>query len=143
MDILNESSDIVSKIKKEAKFIRLNLKQKGDVFVANSSTKMTVKKDIRVQTLDFDETFKLEDYKQAMNVMKNALKDLYESEELITESMDAEKVLRDNKFKIKSVHGTKFGTEFIMAKQYEEEDIKKVLSKYTLKFDGKSIFVIS
>jgi hypothetical protein len=60
----------------------------------------------------------------------------------LNEGKSAEEILRDNNFKIKSVHGTKFGTEYVMAKQYEEKDIKDVLGDFDLKFDGKSIFVI-
>lgn len=59
----------------------------------------------------------------------------------LAEAMDAEKILR-TKFKIKSVHGTKFGTEFIMAKKYDEDEIKNLLTDYQVKFDGKSVFVI-
>ena len=54
-----------------------------------------------------------------------------------------ENILRDNNFKIKSIHGTKFGTEFLMAKQYPKDDIKKILKDYTLKFNDQSIFVIT
>jgi len=37
----------------------------------------------------------------------------------------------------------KFGTEFLMAKQYPKDDIKKILKDYTLKFNDQSIFVIT
>ncbi len=53
-----------------------------------------------------------------------------------------EKILRSHGFKIKLVAPTKFGTQVDFAKKYEEEDIKKVLKGYTLKFDGKSVFII-
>lgn len=51
-------------------------------------------------------------------------------------------ILRDGGIKIKSTHGTKFGTEFVLAKHYDEEQIKTLLSGYDLKFDGNSVFVI-
>jgi len=63
--------------------------------------------------------------------------------ETVQESDDSvEKILRKEGFKIKSVYGTKFGTEFIMFKKFNEEEVQELLKKYTLKFDGKSIFVV-
>lgn len=60
----------------------------------------------------------------------------------INEVKSAEDLLRSNSIKIKSVHGTKFGTEFVLAKKYDEKEIKDILSDFTLKFDDKSVFVI-
>jgi len=53
-----------------------------------------------------------------------------------------EDLLRNNNFKIKNIFPTKFGTEYVMAKEYDKDDIKAVLNGFTLKFDDKSIFVV-
>lgn len=78
------------------------------------------------------------------NDVKNAKKglELIKKFKYSLNEASAEESLRKANFKIKSVHGTKFGTEFVMAKQYKEDEITDVLKNYTVKFDGKSIFVI-
>jgi len=52
-----------------------------------------------------------------------------------------ENVLLKNNIKIKSKFETKFGTEFKLAKKYDEDDIKKILKNYKVSFDDDSIFV--
>ena len=61
----------------------------------------------------------------------------------LKEAEKADEILRRNNFKIKSTFSTKFGTEYLMAKKYDEEDIKKVLKDFNIKFDDKSIFVVN
>jgi len=65
------------------------------------------------------------------------------SSDIATVDSKPDEILRSNKFKIKNIYGTKFGTEYVMAKKYDEEEIKSALKDYKLKFDGKSIFVIN
>lgn len=52
-----------------------------------------------------------------------------------------EDVLIKNHIKIKSKFETKFGTEFKLAKKYNNDDIQKILKNYKVSFDGDSIFV--
>jgi len=64
-----------------------------------------------------------------------------EKNEKTQDSKDPEEILRKNNFKIKKKYGTKFGTEFVMAKEYPHEDIKKALKGFKLIFDENSVFV--
>jgi hypothetical protein len=59
----------------------------------------------------------------------------------ITETGKAEDVLRSNGFKIKLITPTKFGTQIDLAKNYEKEEIEKVLKDFKFKMSGRSIFV--
>ena len=61
----------------------------------------------------------------------------------IEEKKSAEEILRGNNFKIKSIFGTKFGTEYLMAKKYDEDKIKELLSDFKIKIDDNSIFVVN
>ena len=58
----------------------------------------------------------------------------------LKESSNVEDIIRKN-FKIKSIFGTKFGTEYLLAKTYKKEDIDKILKDFPHKIDGKSIFI--
>lgn len=60
----------------------------------------------------------------------------------ITEEKEPEEVLKAANIKIKSKFGTKFGTEFILAKEYPQNELEKVLTDFNVKYDGKSIFVM-
>jgi len=80
---------------------------------------------------------RLKELKKTVSEPKSLPKGYYkESKE------SAEELLRTNGFKIKSVFGTSFGTEYVMAKKYDEDDIKEILKDFTLKFNDKSVFVI-
>jgi len=59
--------------------------------------------------------------------------DIHESKE--------EDLLIKNNIKIKKKFSTKFGTEFILMKKYDEDEIKKILKGKRVSFDGNSIFV--
>ena len=78
----------------------------------------------------------VEDAKKGLEMIKKFSSALNESNDT------PEKILRSHGYKIKLVAPTKFGTQIDFAKKYEDADIKKVLKGFTLKFDGKSVFVI-
>ena len=59
----------------------------------------------------------------------------------ISESADAEGLLIKNNIKIKSKFSTKFGTEFVLFKTPDEDEIRKILKDYRVTFYGNSIFV--
>lgn len=63
-------------------------------------------------------------------------KTIVEKEESPTE------ILRGAGFKIKLVTPTSFGTQIDFAKQYDDEDITKVLSGFNIKIKNKSVFII-
>lgn len=69
-------------------------------------------------------------------------------DEAIQKSIDekkeqtADELLRDADIKIKLVTKTSFGQQIDLAKQYDEEKIKEILKDFTIKFKGKSIFVV-
>jgi len=54
----------------------------------------------------------------------------------------AEQLLRKENIKIKNIFKTKFGIEFLLAKQYPEQTIKNILTGYSLRFDEKSVFIV-
>ncbi len=68
--------------------------------------------------------------------------------ELITEATKTpEEVLRANNIKIKLITPTSFGTQITFARKYDQEKIKKLLTKndkkVNLKFKGdKDIFIV-
>lgn len=51
-------------------------------------------------------------------------------------------ILRRAGFKIKLVTATSFGTQIDFVKQYDEDEIRTVLTDYAIKFKGNSIFII-
>jgi hypothetical protein len=53
-----------------------------------------------------------------------------------------EGILRGNGFKIKLITPTAFGTQIDLARKYDEEEIKKVLSNFNFKMKNQSIFII-
>jgi hypothetical protein len=59
----------------------------------------------------------------------------------IVEKTDAETLLGKANIKIKSKFETKFGSEFVLAKKYPEDEVKKALDGHRVTFDGTSIFV--
>jgi len=145
--ILKESNkeitddNIFELIQKESDFTRARIKIKKDKIKVPGAEMFVGNDKISVTSPEGDKDFSYKDYKKAINFIKNVQKDLYESkpEDVID---TPETILRRNNFKIKSVHGTKFGTEFIFAKQYEDKDIQEILKDFKLKFDGKSVFVV-
>jgi len=66
------------------------------------------------------------------------------------DSNTAEKLLRNAGFKIKLVTPTSFGTQIEFFKQYDADELKKILSTngttstddITIKIKGKSVFII-
>lgn len=58
-------------------------------------------------------------------------------------SQSPEDVLRNADIKIKNIIPTNFGTEIILAKRYDENDIKKILAKFNIKIKQNSVFVES
>jgi len=66
---------------------------------------------------------------------------IVEKEDVELNENEYEDVLLKNNIKIKSKLETKFGTEFKLAKKYDQDDIKDILKKYKVSFDGDSIFV--
>lgn len=79
-----------------------------------------------------------------MNTVKDVVDvDTSNHEDDIFESYgkDAETVLIKNNIKIKQKFSTKFGTEFVLAKKYDESGLKDILKDFKVTFDDKSIFV--
>jgi hypothetical protein len=79
----------------------------------------------------------------------------YDKKEVVDESVDVntlveaddsdnavEDILRKNKYKIKEVIKTAFGVQIDLAKAYDEDEIKELLSDHSVKIKGKSIFVV-
>lgn len=80
----------------------------------------------------------------------------YDKKEVIEENVDivdtlveaddsdnaVEDILRKNKYKIKEVIKTAFGVQIDLAKAYDEDEIKELLSDHSVKIKGKSIFVV-
>jgi len=63
-------------------------------------------------------------------------------DEIVEKEKEPEEILRGNGFKIKLVTGTAFGKQIDFAKKYDEDEIKEVLKDYTVKFKGKSVFIV-
>lgn len=55
---------------------------------------------------------------------------------------DPGKLLRKAGLKIKLTAGTAFGTQYTMAKKYDEDEIKDVLKGFNIKIKGNDIFVV-
>ena len=78
---------------------------------------------------------------------KDMIKKEIKMEEKITivetakKDSSAEDILRNGGFKIRSIFGTKFGTEFLLMKKYPEKDIKEILKDFTIRIDAESVFV--
>lgn len=54
---------------------------------------------------------------------------------------DPEDILIKNNIKIKKKYGTKFGTEFELAKTYDKDKLNKILKSFDIMIDGNSVFV--
>lgn len=65
-----------------------------------------------------------------------------ENTALIEKEKKPEEVLRQNDIKIKLITRTAFGIQIDLAKAYEEEKIKQVLSDFNVKIRDKSIFIV-
>ncbi len=61
----------------------------------------------------------------------------------IKSKITPEKILRKNDVKIKLINPTSFGTEIILAKHYDEKQIKSILKDYNIKIKNNNIFVIA
>ena len=60
-----------------------------------------------------------------------------------SEKKEPQEVLRGAGFKIKMITPTAFGTQIDFAKRYDADDIKDILSDYTIKIKDKSVFIIN
>ena len=58
------------------------------------------------------------------------------------EKKKPEELLRSNGIKIRLVTPTSFGTQFDLAKIYDEDELKDLLKDYTIKIKGKSLFIV-
>ena len=87
----------------------------------------------------------LKRYQDSNHLQADRLKKLGAGKKVLKEEdlneNEYEDILIKNHIKIKSKFETKFGTEFQLAKKYDEEDIKKALKSFKVTFDGNSIFV--
>jgi hypothetical protein len=72
--------------------------------------------------------------------LKKSNKPLKENTMDINENVYEDILIKHN-IKIKSKFETKFGTEFQLAKKYDEDNIRHILNGYKVTFDGNSIFV--
>jgi len=64
--------------------------------------------------------------------------------ELINEvESTPEEILRKNKFKIKMVTPTSFGTQIEFAKVYDKDDLEEILKDFTIKIKNKSVFIVN
>lgn len=63
-------------------------------------------------------------------------------ERIQEEEKNPQEILRGAGFKIKLVTSTSFGTQIDFAKQYDEEKIKDILSDFSIKIKGKSVFIV-
>ena len=61
---------------------------------------------------------------------------------IIAENKKAEEIIRAEGYKIKLVTKTAFGTQIDLAKKYDEEDIRKVLKDFNIKFKNNSLFIV-
>jgi hypothetical protein len=65
-----------------------------------------------------------------------------ESGKLYEKTETPEELLRKADIKIKLVTPTAFGTQFDLAKKYDEEEIKEILKDFDIKIKNKSVFII-
>lgn len=56
---------------------------------------------------------------------------------------EAESVLIKNNIKIKNTFKTKFGTEFVLSKKYQEKELRDILKGFTITIVDNSVFVSS
>jgi hypothetical protein len=82
----------------------------------------------------------LKRYQDSNHIHSSKIKKTLKEDNKLNENV-FEDILIKNHIKIKSKFETKFGTEFQLAKKYDEEEIKKILTGYKVTFDGNSIFV--
>lgn len=86
----------------------------------------------------------LKDSSNAKESLPKAKSVVRESKNRITEAetKKPEEILRGAGFKIKLVTSTSFGTQIDFAKQYKAEDFEKLLSNFSIKIKGKSVFIV-
>lgn len=72
--------------------------------------------------------------------------DLFKSKPaIVVESVsgdEPEQILRTSGKKIKLVTSTSFGKQIDFAKKYDDDEIKDLLSAFTIKLKGKSVFIV-
>ena len=59
----------------------------------------------------------------------------------LNEDTDVEQLLRSKNIKIKDINFTNFGTEYILAKKYDVDDLEDILKDFKIKIKGNSVFV--
>ena len=83
-------------------------------------------------------------------LLKGAKKEVTSFNEHVSEEIEIaeakekkpEELLRGAGFKIKMVTPTSFGTQIDFAKKYDAKEIEKVLTNFTTKIKGKSVFIV-
>lgn len=61
----------------------------------------------------------------------------------INEAKKPEELLRGAGYKIRLVTPTSFGTQIDLAKSYNPDEIRKILTGLNLKFKDKSVFIVN
>ena len=59
----------------------------------------------------------------------------------LNEDTNVEQLLRSKNIKIKDINFTNFGTEQILAKKYDADDLEDILKGFKIKIKGNSVFV--
>jgi len=81
-----------------------------------------------------------------LNELKiNKKQNVIKTKKIINEVQEEkpEDLLRGAGFKIKLVTPTSFGTQIDLAKVYDEDELKELLSNFDIKIKGKSLFVVN
>ena len=65
-----------------------------------------------------------------------------EAAETVETAQEPERILRGAGYKIKLITKTSFGTQIDFAKKYDEEEVKKILTDFTVKIKNKSVFIV-
>ena len=77
------------------------------------------------------------------NVSKNKELILPNKSEMLNEEEETpESILRRAGYKIKLVTRTSFGVQIDFAKKYDEKEIEKTLSDFSIKIKNNSVFII-